>query len=86
MSLKVKNISQIQVFIKVSCLKGFLLHLSYDLSNFDIISDILKWKVIQLLVNIEEFELMIRHHAMEIWKCIYKSIYRALVKKTQVLY
>ena len=33
----------------------------HDLLNFDIISDILKWKVIQLLVNIEEFELMIRH-------------------------
>ena len=35
--------------------------LVHDLLNFDIISDILKWKVIQLLVNIEEFELMIRH-------------------------
>jgi hypothetical protein len=65
------NTSFYQIFIisqiKVSCLKGFLLHLSYDLPNFYIISDILKWKVIQLLVNIEEFELMIRHHAMEMY-------------------
>jgi hypothetical protein len=31
-----------------------LTRLVHDLLNFDIISDILKWKVIQLLVNIEE--------------------------------